>query len=213
MRFDAARSPRDPQSRLEASSQPRWTSSVRYHHARHAAPADPPSEQRRAQPAAELGGRPMTQQPETLPEGTVTILFTDVVGSTELTNRLGDDEGRAALRSIEGLVREELAAHQGREVKGPRRRADARVPVSPPRPRVRARDTDRAWGGAARVPQPASGSGCTPARCSARTPTCSASPSTSPRGSRPRPRPGQVLSSETVRALLGSARDRVDRPR
>ncbi|MCI0776995.1 MAG: hypothetical protein J4N95_02345 [Chloroflexi bacterium] len=32
-----------------------------------------------------------------LPEGTVTVLFTDVVGSTELTNRLGDDPAREVL--------------------------------------------------------------------------------------------------------------------
>ena len=56
--------------------------------------------------------------PEALPEGTVTILFTDIVGSTELTNRVGDDEARAAMHKVEDLVREQLADHRGFEVKG-----------------------------------------------------------------------------------------------
>ena len=56
----------------------------------------------------------MTQE---LPEGTVTILFTDVVGSTELTNRLGDEVAREVLGGCDELVRQQVERHRGQEVK------------------------------------------------------------------------------------------------
>ena len=46
-----------------------------------------------------------------------TILFTDVEGSTALTERLGDARARALLREHERMTREALAAHGGAEVK------------------------------------------------------------------------------------------------
>ena len=46
-----------------------------------------------------------------------TILFTDVEGSTALTQRLGDARARELLREHEGIVREALKAHGGSEVK------------------------------------------------------------------------------------------------
>jgi len=46
-----------------------------------------------------------------------TILFTDVEGSTALTDRLGDSAARALLREHERLTREQLKAHGGSEVK------------------------------------------------------------------------------------------------
>jgi class 3 adenylate cyclase/pimeloyl-ACP methyl ester carboxylesterase len=49
--------------------------------------------------------------------GLVTILFTDVEGSTALTQRLGDAKSREVLRSHERIVREALRAHGGAEVK------------------------------------------------------------------------------------------------
>jgi class 3 adenylate cyclase len=52
-----------------------------------------------------------------LPSGLVTILFTDMVGSTSMMRRLGDDKGRAVLRQHERIVREALKAHGGTEVK------------------------------------------------------------------------------------------------
>ena len=45
----------------------------------------------------------MSQQ---LPEGTVTILFTDVEGSTDLTTSLGDEPAREVLRACDKLVRQ-----------------------------------------------------------------------------------------------------------
>jgi class 3 adenylate cyclase len=61
-------------------------------------------------PAA--GGAPSRE-----PGGLVTILFTDVEGSTALTERLGDAKAREVLRSHERMVRDALRAHGGAEVK------------------------------------------------------------------------------------------------
>jgi len=46
-----------------------------------------------------------------------TILFTDVEGSTALTDRLGDEKARALLREHERITREGLKSHGGTEVK------------------------------------------------------------------------------------------------
>jgi class 3 adenylate cyclase len=46
-----------------------------------------------------------------------TILFTDVEGSTALTDRLGDAKARDLLRQHERMVREALKSHGGSEVK------------------------------------------------------------------------------------------------
>jgi class 3 adenylate cyclase len=51
------------------------------------------------------------------PDGTVTILFTDIEGSTAMTERLGDRRAQEILRAHNALVRRELAAHGGFEVK------------------------------------------------------------------------------------------------
>lgn len=46
-----------------------------------------------------------------------TVLFTDLVGHTEMMARLGDAKGREVLREHERITREVLAAHGGTEVK------------------------------------------------------------------------------------------------
>jgi len=46
-----------------------------------------------------------------------TILFTDIVGSTDAGNRLGDDAALAMVRAHNDIVRSQLAALSGREVK------------------------------------------------------------------------------------------------
>ncbi|HEX5936937.1 MAG TPA: adenylate/guanylate cyclase domain-containing protein [Actinomycetota bacterium] len=51
------------------------------------------------------------------PDGTVTVLFTDIEGSTQLTEALGDEEWIRVLRAHNALVRERVAAHAGIEVK------------------------------------------------------------------------------------------------
>jgi class 3 adenylate cyclase len=45
------------------------------------------------------------------------ILFTDVEGSTALTQQLGDEGAREVLRAHEGIVRQELRDHDGAEIK------------------------------------------------------------------------------------------------
>jgi class 3 adenylate cyclase/pimeloyl-ACP methyl ester carboxylesterase len=45
------------------------------------------------------------------------VLFTDLVGHTEMMSRLGDEAGRAVLREHERITREVLNAHGGTEVK------------------------------------------------------------------------------------------------
>jgi class 3 adenylate cyclase len=51
------------------------------------------------------------------PDGTVTVLFTDIEGSTQLTEALGDTEWIRVLRGHNALVRDQVAAHSGIEVK------------------------------------------------------------------------------------------------
>ena len=46
-----------------------------------------------------------------------TVLFTDVEGSTSLSQRLGDARAREVLRAHERIVRDALRSHQGAEVK------------------------------------------------------------------------------------------------
>ena len=46
-----------------------------------------------------------------------TVLFTDLVGHTEMMSRLGDVRGRAVLREHEGITRDVLKANGGTEVK------------------------------------------------------------------------------------------------
>ncbi|MDP9237593.1 MAG: AAA family ATPase, partial [Chloroflexota bacterium] len=51
------------------------------------------------------------------PDGTVTIMFSDIEDSTVLTERLGDQTWQELLRKHNALIREQLAAHDGYEVK------------------------------------------------------------------------------------------------
>jgi class 3 adenylate cyclase len=51
------------------------------------------------------------------PDGTVTVLFTDIEGSTQLTESLGDAEWIRVLRAHNALIRDQVAAHSGIEVK------------------------------------------------------------------------------------------------
>jgi class 3 adenylate cyclase/pimeloyl-ACP methyl ester carboxylesterase len=46
-----------------------------------------------------------------------TVLFTDIVGHTEMMQRLGDAKGRVVLREHERITRETLKQHRGAEVK------------------------------------------------------------------------------------------------
>jgi len=61
--------------------------------------------------------RPELPPASVAPDGTVTILFTDIEGSTGPTERLGDDAWLALLQRHNDLVREQIRAHGGFEVK------------------------------------------------------------------------------------------------
>ena len=50
-------------------------------------------------------------------DGTVTILFSDIEGSTEMTQRLGDQVAQEVLRSHNAIVRQQVAIFGGFEVK------------------------------------------------------------------------------------------------
>jgi class 3 adenylate cyclase len=54
---------------------------------------------------------------EAAPDGTVTILFTDIENSTPITERLGDLRAQELLHVHNAIIREQIAAHKGFEVK------------------------------------------------------------------------------------------------
>ncbi|HEX9546661.1 MAG TPA: BTAD domain-containing putative transcriptional regulator, partial [Acidimicrobiales bacterium] len=66
-----------------------------------------------AGPASSHGTRPPKDNVGT----TVTLLFTDLVGSTEILDELGDERAENVRRAHFRLLRETVAAHGGREVK------------------------------------------------------------------------------------------------
>ena len=51
------------------------------------------------------------------PDGTVAILFSDIEDSTILTERLGDERWLQLLRQHNAIFREQIARHEGYEVK------------------------------------------------------------------------------------------------
>jgi class 3 adenylate cyclase/pimeloyl-ACP methyl ester carboxylesterase len=61
--------------------------------------------------------RPRTTQDRRLAATLATVLFTDIVGHTEMMQRLGDTKGRDVLREHERITRELLREHGGTEVK------------------------------------------------------------------------------------------------
>jgi class 3 adenylate cyclase len=64
-----------------------------------------------------LGLAPLAKTTAQVAPDINTILFTDIESSTALTQRLGDEKARDVLREHERMVREQLAAHAGAEVK------------------------------------------------------------------------------------------------
>jgi class 3 adenylate cyclase len=66
----------------------------------------------------EQRGESASRKPSSVEPGAFrTVLFTDVEGSTALTDRLGDARARDLLREHERITREALKAHGGSEVK------------------------------------------------------------------------------------------------
>jgi len=58
-----------------------------------------------------------TAPPPQVARSLATVLFTDLVGHTEMMSRLGDERGREVLREHERITRGVLKAHGGTEVK------------------------------------------------------------------------------------------------
>jgi len=80
------------------------------------------------------------------PDGSVTILFSDIENSTLMTERLGDERWLEVLRAHNSIFRQHLRTHSGYEVKKPGRRLHARLPQSPPRSGMRDRRAARVRG-------------------------------------------------------------------
>ena len=64
-----------------------------------------------------VASEPTAAPQSVIPGGLRTVLFTDIVGHTEMMRRLGDANGRDVLREHERITREMLKAHGGAEVK------------------------------------------------------------------------------------------------
>jgi eukaryotic-like serine/threonine-protein kinase len=67
--------------------------------------------------AARVGSERPSLRPAAAPDGTVTILFSDIEGSTQLNERLGDVQWLELLRAHHAIVREQVHEHGGFEVK------------------------------------------------------------------------------------------------
>jgi len=66
--------------------------------------------------AAPMGVEPPDVRRFTPPRGTVTLMFSDMEGFTEMTERLGDQQALEVARAHNAIVREALVAHGGREL-------------------------------------------------------------------------------------------------
>jgi class 3 adenylate cyclase len=66
--------------------------------------------------AASLGSRRPDLAPHAAPDGTVTLIFSDMEGFTPMTERLGDLKAREVIRRHNAIVREQTSAHDGYEV-------------------------------------------------------------------------------------------------
>jgi class 3 adenylate cyclase len=56
-------------------------------------------------------------QAQTGPDGTITVFFSDIEGSTAITDRLGDERAQELLHTHNDIIRRILRAHNGFEVK------------------------------------------------------------------------------------------------
>ena len=139
-----------------------------------------------------------------------TVLFTDIVGSTERAAELGDRGWRDLLEQPRRAVRAQLGALP--RPRGRRPRATASWPPSTARraPSAARRAIARRR---ARARASRSAPGCTPASARCMAATSAASPCTSARGSGALAGPGEVLVSSTVKDLVAGSRHRVRRSR
>jgi len=66
---------------------------------------------------ADTAGQPKPRSAKPAPGAPITIMFTDMEGSTSLTQRLGDAKAQELLRAHNTIVRDALKAHAGSEIK------------------------------------------------------------------------------------------------
>jgi class 3 adenylate cyclase len=67
--------------------------------------------------ASSVGSERPSLRPAAAPDGTVTILFSDIEASTQMNERLGDVQWLELLRAHHAIVREQVHQHGGFEVK------------------------------------------------------------------------------------------------
>jgi eukaryotic-like serine/threonine-protein kinase len=67
--------------------------------------------------ASKVGSERPSLRPAAAPDGTVTVLFSDIEASTKLNERVGDVRWLELLRAHHALVREQVHQHGGFEVK------------------------------------------------------------------------------------------------
>ena len=66
--------------------------------------------------ASSVGEKHPDLAPHAAPDGTVTLMFSDMEGFTAMTERVGDLRAREVIRDHNAIVREQLARHGGYEV-------------------------------------------------------------------------------------------------
>ena len=136
-----------------------------------------------------------------------TVLFTDIVGSTEHAAAVGDAEWATTLGAHNAAVARQVAAAAGVSCSTPAT-VCSRHSTARPRDRLRVRHPRRR----ARASTSRSVAACTPARSRWPATKCAVSPSTSRRGSWRSPSAGEVLVSGSIPPLvLGSGVTFVDR--
>ena len=112
-----------------------WVARTRYHYAAMLVARGKPGDREKAIELAELaesvartvGMKALVEQirdlwgtdlrAEPAPDGTVTIMFTDIENSTPITERLGDLRAQELLGVHNEIIREQILAHKGFEVK------------------------------------------------------------------------------------------------
>jgi class 3 adenylate cyclase len=112
-----------------------WVARTRYHYAAMLVARGNPGDREKANQLAELaqasaesiGMKALAERVRELrgldlragaaPDGTVTILFSDIENSTPITEQLGDLRAHELLQAHNAIIREQIAAHQGFEVK------------------------------------------------------------------------------------------------
>ena len=93
--------------------------------------------------AASVGSKRPDLAPHAAPDGTVTLMFSDMEGFTAMTDRLGDLEAREVIRAHNAIVREQTLRPRRLRGGAPGRRLPARLLERAQRPALRHRHPAR----------------------------------------------------------------------